>query len=157
MRHRILRPDIAATATLLLVMLAIADESSRSKVLDQGEPTQYFLPLIVSLMTVGLCALDLVARCSQVQPTAGEVVHSTKLFAYIGTLLFICLLVERIGLALLVIVVLPPLLHFIESVRWRTAFAVSFCASTVIFGLFQKLLGVSLPKGTWLQPLFALF
>jgi len=131
----------------ILLGLAVAGLSPRYVILDAAGPGGGFLPLLAGLI-VAACGLVLllssVADRGERWPVASVWL---RMGAVVAGLAAITLLMPHLGFILTVIPVMVVLMQAIERQSWLVVLATSVIATLVVYFLFTRLLGTTLPRG----------
>jgi hypothetical protein len=128
--------------------------------LTRGEPTPIMVPSIICLVLLVTCLLDVVISCrggpdvEAPEPTEAEPSSRIRLAWYLGSLASFALLIEPLGFVGVVLITLPLLLHFGESLPLRKSLVVTAVTAAIVYVVFERLLAVDLPQGWFLAGLF---
>lgn len=116
----------------------------RLQLWSYGEPAAGLFPFLAAvLLTVTSLA------CARETIPSSEPVDRMRLAGYCGTLAAFCLLLHWLGFPLAAFLFLIAVLMFIERMNWKKGLLLATAFSIGTWGLFDVLLSVPLPTGTW--------
>lgn len=153
--------EAAVGAALAAAGLVVCFVAWRGGVISQGEPTEWTVPFLAGAC-MALCAgsgtaislLKMVDQDRNVRDVAPlemedsvSIVDRRRLAIYVAVLIAFALGMERIGLAVLILALMPFLLHYAEGLSWARSISLSVATVIVVVGVFQLVLGVQLPLG----------
>ncbi len=153
--------ETAVGAALAAAGLAVCFFAWRGGLMSQGEPTEWTVPFLAgACMAVCAGAGTAIKLLKTLDPggrtrepasfETGEsvsIVDRRRLAIYVAVLIAFALGMERIGLAILILVLMPFLLHYAEGLSWARSVSLSVATVVVVVGVFQLVLGVQLPLG----------
>jgi putative tricarboxylic transport membrane protein len=111
------------------------------------EPAEGFFPLLASTLLVVLAVASLVATARAPSPV--PVASWRKIGAYALALILYAALFLYAGHAVATLVVFVPLFRLVERLSWVRSLSIAAGTAIVTYVLFERLLGVSLPRGPW--------
>lgn len=148
----------AVALTAILALVAVAGwRSATYGIWSHGEPGPGLFPVIVCAMTAVFGLGALVLTLAGAAPTNEEVDPDAaqqegpilwgRLALYAGAILAWPWLMVPLGYALSAVVVLFVILRFAEGMHWRPLAVTLVSAVVVSWLVFDRLLGVPLPRG----------
>ena len=141
------RADTAMNLVWVAVGLGIAAASWATGVWDAAGPGGGFLGLIAGLAIALGGALLLATEAGERRAFAVDLAAARRILAVVFGLAAMALLMPVLGFILAAIVTLVPLLRLIERQSWTAILAFSLISTLVIYWVFDRLLGSTLPHG----------
>jgi putative tricarboxylic transport membrane protein len=137
----------AGSLAALAVGLFGVVHSLRMPVWSGTEPAEGFFPLLTSAVLTGLAAASLFTTTRADAPAT--VASWRRVGAYAFALIVYAALFLYAGHAVATLVVFVPLFRFVERLSWVRSLSIAAGTAVVTYVLFDRLLGVSMPRGPW--------
>lgn len=131
----------------VIVGIAIASLAPRYTLLDASGPGGGFLPLVTGLI-IALCGLSLLfSSGGAASPDWPAASVWARMGAIVVGLAAIAIIMPYLGFILTVIPVMVVLMHAVERQSWITVLIISVVSTVLVYLLFTRVLGTSLPRG----------